>query len=396
MRIGRTSRGRRPGPVQPESPDGSRFREWVSEWEPHRLAFVLVFTLALGLASVMACAPRPAPSGRPPLLRTRFLLGTLVDVTVFAPDDDRAMDAAAAAFSEIARLEAIFSTYRDDSEISRLNGAGGEWLSLSPETLVVLSAATRISERSGGAFDVTVGPLVGLWRQAEERGSLPTEEEFRISRAAIGFRKVEIDEAGGRARLLGGVRVDPGGIAKGYIVDRACEALLRAGADGGIVNAGGDLRFAGRVDEATRRLRIREPRDPGATRVDLPLPGLTAVATSGNYERAYEIRGKRYGHILDPRTGRPAEGAESVTVTADSALLADAWATAVFVGGLEAATGLDLDAYDGEAGHASWPDGVHEIIIIRPEGLHRVREDGVMRESRDLETIPGSGNRGDE
>ncbi len=384
MRIGLSQE--MPGPSAPPLPDRSRSRgrDSVPEWEiPGRAWRRGQCLMGLLLASAaLACTPSVPTPDTSPVIRTQYLLGTTVDITVFGTEHRTAMSASFAAFAEIARLEAIFSTYRDDSEVTRLNEAEGEWVTVSAETLQVLKEAIRLGELSAGAFEVTVGPLVRLWRLSEERGRPPDDDEMAAALRQVGWRNIIIDDVGSRARLDGGARVDLGAIAKGYIVDRACAALLESGAAGGVVNAGGDLRYAGRIPSPARQARIADPADTRRVAVRFPVADGAAVATSGNYERAYEIEGRRYGHILDPRTGGPADGPESVTVVAESALLADALATAIFVAGPGPIIGRGPGAGPERHGSVAWPKGAFRVCIIRPDGIYHIREDGVERVDR--------------
>ncbi len=246
-------------------------------------------------------------------------------------------------------VEAKMSVWLADSEISRLNAAAaGHEVPLSPDSLDVLRAAEQAAVETGGAFDVTCRPLIALWREAGRRNRLPTETEQNAARAASHWKLIELTEVGARKHAPG-ASVDLGGIAKGYAIDRAIEVLEEAGVAGAMVDVGGDVACFGQ--QASGRdwsVDVKNPFGPGVL-AQLRLPA-GAVATSGNYARYEEIAGKRYSHIIDPRTGRPAEAAESVTVAAPTAMVADVWATALSVLGRE--------------GFAHLPGNVEAMMVV--------------------------------
>lgn len=269
------------------------------------------------------------------VVRSFEVMGTLARLTAIADrreSADAALEAGRQALHEVNRL---MSDYLDESEIGRLNRASaGEMIALSPTTWHCLRKSLEISAQSEGAFDVTCRPLIRLWREAAREQRLPTEKEFNAVRTLIGPDKLMLDEAARSvARRLDGVQVDLGGIAKGYALDLAVEAMQAAGARGGLADVGGDVvAFGKRENGQPWRVGVRDPfaADAGAYRFKLQFDA-AAVATSGVQERFFEIVGRRYSHILDPRTGQPAEQAPSVTVIAADGLTADAWATALSV-----------------------------------------------------------------
>ncbi len=256
-------------------------------------------------------------------------------LTVRAQQRGREPTAALAnAEATLRRAEALLSAYLNDSEIGRLNAApAGATVPLSEEALIVLRAAERASHATQGAFDATVRPLIELWRECARRGSPPGEEELLAARSASRWEQLHLGETG-VTKLAGSARVDLGGIAKGFGIDWALADLEAAGAAGGLVDIGGDLRVFGRppTDELWR-IGIRNPFGEG----ELARLRITnaAVCTSGNYARFVNIAGRRFSHILDPRTGRTADVAPAVTVVAPTAAEADVWATALSVLGRE-------------------------------------------------------------
>ena len=294
--------------------------------------------VALGLLLLYA-ARRPAP---PPRSEGRFLMDTLVTVTVWGLSETRSDEALDAAF---AALEAV------DREMARIpgtplsllnEGGGGRPL---PATAEVVEASLAWARGTSGAFDPTVAPLLDLWAVWEGPHPPPSPAQVQEALARVGWQRVRWDPAAG-ALDLGGTELDLGGIAKGYALDKAAEALRSRGAADFIVNAGGDLFVAGSKGDAPWKVGIQHPRGPEPfLRVVAPREG--SLVTSGDYERAYEWEGERYHHVVDPRTGRPARGCRSVTIWAPRAIDADALATAVFVLGPE--RGMELLEADGRA-----------------------------------------------
>jgi thiamine biosynthesis lipoprotein len=274
-------------------------------------------------------------------------------------------DAAVAAIeARVEDLESIISDYRPQSEVSRLNH--GEVLESTPPELSTLAFIARfISGNTAGAFDVTVKPLVELWRECRAEQRLPTDAEYAAALATVGSTHYEVALDGSIAFDMPGVRLDFGGIAKGYFADEAVAILKAAGARRCLVDVGGDISTWQAADDAARpfRVGIRHPFGGDELYGVISLDG-GAVVTSGNYERYYEIDGQRYCHIFDPRTGRPVEGMLSVTVCAPRGIDADAYATAVFVLGLEVGSRFIERQPDLEAVivAGSGPDDVVEYI----------------------------------
>ncbi|UCC67343.1 MAG: FAD:protein FMN transferase [Armatimonadota bacterium] len=258
-------------------------------------------------------------------------------------EEGRAEQALDEAEAVLRGVESRMSTWLSDSEISRLNAAGaGEEVPLSPETLAVLRAAREAAGESEGAFDVTVRPLINLWRGAGERDRLPTEAEVAEARAASSWEMIELTEKGAIKRRAE-ASVDLGGVAKGYAIDRAIETLQRAGGGGGLVDVGGDLRCFGRPLEGEEwPVEVKDPFAEGNLG-ELRVRN-AAVCTSGNYARFTVIGGKPYSHIIDSRSGRPAAAVPSVTVIAPEALTADVWATALSVLGVQGLERLPPEA----------------------------------------------------
>ncbi len=262
-------------------------------------------------------------------------MSTRVSISVARPESPAVLAAIAAAFAEVARIERQLSEWRADSQIAEINRRAGKGpVAVGPELFRMAELARAISAASGGAFDVTFAALDGLWDFDGRRPQLPDEAAVSARVARVDFRKLVLDPKQRTLRLAeAGMRMGLGGIAKGYAVDRASRVLRRAGFGDHLVVAGGDLYAAGRRGDRPWRIGVRHPRDRSIHAVlEVADQG---VATSGNYERFFRIGGKRYHHLIDPRTGWPARGVSSVTVVAPDATRADGYATALFVLGVE-------------------------------------------------------------
>jgi FAD:protein FMN transferase len=243
------------------------------------------------------------------------------------------------ATAEIRRLEALMTTWRPDSEVSRINaGAGKDPIKVSKETLDVVAESLRTSEMSEGTFDITFQTLHGLWKFDQDLDPHPpTDEAIKARLALLGWRHVKLDREKQTIYLdKAGVKIGLGGIAKGYAVDRAADVLARAGLPSFFVQAGGDLYTRGKkADGSDWVAGVRDPRGPADDYfVVLPVSD-HAFSTAGDYERSYITGGKRYHHIIDPRTGHPATACRSVTIWAPTAFLADGIDDAVFILGPE-------------------------------------------------------------
>lgn len=272
--------------------------------------------------------------------RTEQVMGTYATITIHERDTTRATLALDAAFEEIKRIEALMSLYNESSEVAALNRNGTNWTPLSADMIYVLEKAAYYSRISNGSFDITCNPLVQLWMvKVREEQRMPTPEELEEARARVGYEHLIVDAALSRARFdQEGMSITLGGIAKGYAVDRACERLREAGIEHALVNIGGDIRAVGDKNGAAWEVALQNPRNKGDYITIIKLAN-AAVATSGDYERYFVLK-ERIHHIINPRTGRPAEECMSVTVIAAECVDADALATAVFVMGPDAGKAL--------------------------------------------------------
>jgi FAD:protein FMN transferase len=283
----------------------------------------------------------------------------------------RAFDASVA---EIRRLEALMTTWRPDSELSRVNAAAGKNpVAVSEETFDVVKEAVHASEISEGTFDITFESLHGLWKFDQDLDPHPpTDAQIKAKLPFVGYRHIHLDPAARTIYLdRDGTKISLGGIAKGYAVDHAAKVLRDAGLTSFYVQAGGDLYAAGKKpDGSDWSAGIRDPRGPeGAYFAVIPLSE-HAFSTAGDYERSYVIDGKRYHHIIDPRTGKPATASRSVTIYAPTALLADEIDDAVFILGADKGMKLVDSLDDVGAVIVDAHDGVH--VSKRLEGKLRI------------------------
>lgn len=261
---------------------------------------------------------------------TRNLIGTFISVTVYAPNAESAAEAINASFAEMTRLGGELSHYSKTNKVHELNTKGfDEPVELGPELSFVLNRSLYFSAVSGGAFDVTVQPLVLLWEQMKDTNVSPADAEVKEAKSRTGYENILL--SGGTASFARpGMSVTFGGIAKGYIVDAGLGVLRGHGIVHALINAGGDVgAFGGKPGGGSWTLALRNPRNESDYVTLISLRD-GAVATSGDYER-YFTPDKSVHHIIDPRTGYSAAPVISATVIADSATDADALATTVFV-----------------------------------------------------------------
>jgi thiamine biosynthesis lipoprotein len=248
------------------------------------------------------------------------------EVRVFAPDEAEAQRWATAAIDEVHRIEVKYSRYRDDSVTTAINrAAGGAPVAVDDETAALLGFGARLHEQSGGLFDLTSGVLRRAWDFKAAR--LPQPHEVEALLPLVGWQRVEWD--GRELRLPhAGMEIDFGGIGKEYAADRAAARIEALGARHGLVNLGGDVRIIGpQPDGSAWTVGVQDPRGEAGTAIaSLAVPA-GAMATSGDYERYFERDGRRYCHLLDPRTGWPVAHWRSMTVVAPLAVLAGACAT---------------------------------------------------------------------
>lgn len=296
--------------------------------------------IVLIIASLLtACGDSQLPS----LALQGTAMGTTFNITIIDPPQDAPLQQIDAEIRQLLDdVENLASTYRDHSELSRLNARPEPgWVHISGELCDLLSQALEVSEQSGGAFDFTVGPLVNRWGFGPEQQPLvpPDDSELQAAMSKVGFRHVAVDcEKASIQRTVSGMYIDLSGWAKGFAIDRLALLLDDYQIDNYLVELGGELRARGR--NASRELfaiAIEKPTlDRGLQHSVLRISD-SAVASSGDYRNYFEHQGKRFSHTIDPRTGRPIEhDLTAVTVVNESAAYADAMATALLVLGPDA------------------------------------------------------------
>ncbi len=270
--------------------------------------------------------------------KSKILMDTLVTISVVERSGERAERVIDSAFDEIKRLEGLISFWTEDSEIATINrNAGISPVKVSSLTLDMIEKALFISEKTGGAFDPTVGSLMRLWDF--KRGIIPDEKAIKERMKLVDYSSVTIERKDSTVFLRRkGMSFDTGGIAKGYAADLAVSVLKRMGIRAGLVAVAGDIKaFGTKPDGMPWRVGIRNPRPSGKDDDILMTVELKdkAISTSGDYERFFIKDGRRYHHILNAKTGYPAMGCQSVTVIAKEGALTDGFATAIFVLGPE-------------------------------------------------------------
>ncbi len=263
---------------------------------------------------------------------TKESMGTFVTITVYNENKEAAEKAIAKAFKEIERIEGILSNYKNVSEVYLLN-KNGEIDGASNELVYVLGKSLRYGDLSRGAFDITVQPILDLYTKSfQELKRPPTEEEIKETLKSVGYENIFIKNKHIEFTKPN-MKITLGGIAKGYIIDKAIDVLEKQGVEHALVNAGGDMRAIGNKGKENWQIALQNPRNRQEF-ITTVLLNNKAVATSGDYER-YFNENKTFHHIVDPRTGYSATELISVTIVADKAIDADALATAVFVLGKE-------------------------------------------------------------
>jgi thiamine biosynthesis lipoprotein len=334
----------------------------------------------LGLAIALLAAPACASAQRQPdpilpmgrafqeameelpgvvLIDRHIALEGTVRLLVAAPDSASARTAVEQAFAAADSVEHLISHHISGSEVSRINAAAGsEPIPVSPWTEAMLAAALEWAERTGGAFDPTIGPVIDAWGFSETV-TVPTNERLEAAQRLVGWSKVRLDRSAHTVLLTeAGMQLELRGLAKGFALDRMHDAMVAAGATSGLVDFDGDLLFFGPGTEGQANLwpiEVPDPYDPTIAFARFELaPG--SFSTSSYYDRVIEIEGERYGHLIDPRTGWPVRGLASVSVYAASAVVNDILSTGLFIMGHEA--GLRL---------AEELDGVEAMFVVDAE-----------------------------
>jgi thiamine biosynthesis lipoprotein len=271
--------------------------------------------------------------------QARPLMGTEAEIFLYAGAEPRALELFEAAFAEMRRVEEALSTYRPTSELSRINREAGNYaVTTDPEVFGLIRDALAFSGRAGGAFDITVGPLVRAWGFFRGSGRRPSEEDLAEARRRTGWEKVSLDPSARRVRfLVQGMELDMGGMGKGWALDRAGTVLRGLGVTEALLSLGHSsfLALGAPPERAGWLITLPDPDAPERILSRVPLRD-RALSTSGSRQKYFDLDGRRYGHIIDPRSGMPTtEGVIQVSVTGNTAVGCDMLSTALFVLGPE-------------------------------------------------------------
>ena len=320
-----------------------------------------------------ASAKSPTASAEPaaPLLtvqRTREMMGTIIQMTVVGVPEERAAPVLEAAMAEMARLEALLSEWRDDSEVSQINRAAGQHpVKVSPDTLANVRVGLEVARWSDGAFDISWAALRGLYLFQPGQERVPTDAELAARLPLVNYKNVVLNEKAGTVFLKKkGMELGLGGIAKGYALEKAADILLEAGLSNFMFFGGGQVVVHGKKGNRGWRVGVQHPRLNDYFGFIEAEQG--SIATSGDYEHAFIKDGKRWHHIIDLKTGRPVEHTSAVTVISDSAFYADAIDTALFIMGPQKAL----------AKLASAPGPKADVLIIGAD-MHLYLSPGMQK-----------------
>jgi FAD:protein FMN transferase len=297
-------------------------------------ACCFLFTVYFLLFTVCSCSSQKERIFQ----KSMVLMDTTVTITIVSDSKDDAEKAINAAFSRIKNIESLSDFYSSYSEISLMNkNAGGRHVKVSPDILELLNKALYVSEKTAGAFDVTIGPVVKLYDFIKK--TTPEKSAINTNLQLVNYRDVIVDRDKSTVLLKKkAMFVDLGGIAKGFAADKAVAILKKQGIHSGLVSVAGDIKAFGlKPDGRPWKIGIRHPRatdknDDIMATIDL---NDMAISTSGDYERYFIMNNKRYHHLLDPNTGYPAQECQSVSIIAKEGTFTDAFATGIFILGPE-------------------------------------------------------------
>ena len=269
--------------------------------------------------------------------QTLTLMGSRFDITVIANDSLKGTEYIDVAIKEIKRIEKLISSWDKNSQTSEINNnAGIRPVKVDKELFDLIERAKVISKLTDGAFDISYASMDNIWEFDGSMNKMPSDDSIKASVAKVGYQNIKLDKKNQTVYLkLRGMKIGFGAIGKGYAADKAKQLLIKKGVVGGIINASGDMNTWGKqASEEDWKVAITNPLNKKNAFGLLPIKN-GAVVTSGNYEKFVTLNGKRFSHIIDPRTGYPSSGIISVTVFAPKAELADALATSIFVMGIE-------------------------------------------------------------
>ena len=295
--------------------------------------------------------------------RTQILLGTVVDIQVRDYDEQKAEDAITKAFAEVKRIDDLFTTYNEESPVWKLNHSNDSIFTVDEEIYSILVLCDSLWRISEGSFDIAIESLIQTWGFDDKSPDVPSNEKIKSALNESGWDKIRfVNEK--RIRRTEKAGLNFGAIAKGYAVDRAIEILKQAGINEALINAGGEIKSIGN----DWVIGVRHPREINGIIKRIKLNGLS-IATSGDYENYFEKDGVRYHHILDPKTGYPSKGLQSVTIIHKHNSFADGLATAVFVMGKNKGIELIEELNDTEAmiiddkGNVFYSSGFKKFLV---------------------------------
>ena len=294
-------------------------------------AFLLV--LCLSLLATTACMQAK------PVKESRFLLNTVVEITIYDRDPKNLVNEL---FKEIQTMEDRYSRYVPDSEISKINNNPVTAVNVSEDTLELIEQSLFFSTISDGLFDISIGPLVDIWGINQENPKVPSQAEIDSAKEKIDFRKISLNKENRTVSVADGMSIDTGGIAKGFITDRLMSILREKNIDSALLNLGGNLYLHGtKPDGSLWNVGIRNPYGLQGDYIGIVSVKDISIVTSGIYERYFEEDGKRYHHILNPKTGYPEDNElASVSIFSSSSVLCDGLSTTCFLLGLS--DGMEL------------------------------------------------------
>ncbi len=302
-----------------------------------KLKQIVLVLFLLPLLGAVPTAPASSAKGETLRLESSVVaMGSAYSVVVYGEDRTRMEEAVDAAFAEVQRLDEMLSNYKPESELSQINReAGDHAVPVTQEMFNLLAACVEYSRQSEGAFDITVGPLMKVWGFYRGTGRLPHRAEILGAMDRVGYQNIVLDAARRTVWFAKqGVELDPGGIGKGYAVDRMVDVLKQYGIQAALVSASGSSIYGlgAPPGEKGWKVEIRDPKNEKKSVAEIYLKD-DSMSTSGNYEKFFRAEGRIYSHIMDPRTGWPAQGVLSVSAITPRTLDSEAWTKPLFVNG---------------------------------------------------------------
>ena len=294
----------------------------------------LVMVVLLLTFSSVGCTPLE-PAQPKEYKDTQFLMDTIIEITAYGPNSEAAVQAA---FKEFSRLHEITNNFDENSQVSMISKmAGKQKVQVDPDLIKMLKRSNELAEMLDGTFDVTIGPLTDLWGIGRKGDFVPTDQEIDKALSLIDYHLLDINETDNTVYLKKvGMKLDLGGVAKGYATDRAIEILKSYGITSALVNAGGDIRVIGNKPDGTPwRIGVQHPRNSDGVIAKLTLTDWDTMESSGDYQRFIMKDGVRYSHILDPRTGKQPRSVTSVTIIINNSTDGDILSTALFILGVD-------------------------------------------------------------